>query len=263
MLYHRRMKIGVFDSGIGGITVLSEIQRQFPGHEFFYFGDTANVPYGTKSVTQIKNLCSYAAARIHEFELDLFIVACNTASSLALVELMQELDPTPVIDVVQAGVATIKSHFIKDHPILILGTKATINSRTYKNRLAPLFPNAEIIEQACPLLVPMIEEGWTDHEILRATVREYVRPFVPQKGTALLACTHYPWIQNIFAQELPGWKILDSAHAVADLLREKFLSELNKKGQESSFAWHFSDPDSVAKFAFKTMLGSTPKLETF
>lgn len=243
------------------MTVLTELQRQFGGHEYFYFGDTANVPYGTKSVAQIKTLCSYAATRINAFELDLFIVACNTASSLALDELKSELHPTPVIDVVEAGVATVKKTYKSEEPVLILGTKATINSHTYRNRIQALLPEAKVIEQSCPLLVPMIEEGWTEHEILRATVREYTKSFNKDKGSALLACTHYPWIQKIFAEELPRWKVLDSAHAVADLLRDRHTIE--KKENASTFSWHFSDPDSVAKFAFQDTFGSIPKFKTF
>lgn len=256
------MKIGVFDSGIGGITVLSEIHRQFPGQEFFYFGDTANVPYGTKSVTQIKNLCSYAATRIREFNLDLLIVACNTASSLALEEIAGELHPTPVVDVVQAGVATIKKNFSNNSEVLILGTKATINSHTYKDRIHTVLPYARVMEQACPLLVPMIEEGWNEHKILREVVVEYVKPFTSKSGIALLACTHYPWIKTVFQGELKQFKVLDSAHAVVDLLVEKYSAKLKAKG-ESTFSWHFSDPDSVPSFAFTTDFDFVPDIKTF
>jgi glutamate racemase len=257
-----RLKIGVFDSGIGGITVLSEIHRQFPGQEFYYFGDTANVPYGTKSVTQIKNLCSYAATRIREYNLDLLIVACNTASSLALEEIGTELHPTPVVDVVAAGVATIKNHLTENSDVLVFGTKATINSHTYKNRLHAVLPNTRVIEQACPLLVPMIEEGWNEHKILRDTVFEYVKPFINKKTTALLACTHYPWIKNIFQEELKTSTVLDSAHAVVELLVEKYSAKLKAKG-ESKFHWHFSDPESVASFAFTTDFDFVPDIKTF
>lgn len=257
-----RLKIGVFDSGIGGITVLSEIHRQFPGQEFYYFGDTANVPYGTKSVTQIKNLCSYAATRIREYNLDLLIVACNTASSLALEEIGNELHPTPVVDVVQAGVATIKKNIKENSEVLILGTKATVNSHTYKNRIHTILPNTRVVEQACPLLVPMIEEGWNEHKILRDTVIEYVKPFTNRNAIALLACTHYPWIKNIFQEELKQCAVLDSAHAVVELLVEKYSAKLKAKG-ESKFSWHFSDPESVPSFAFTTDFDFVPDIKTF
>ncbi len=256
------MKIAVFDSGVGGITVLNHLKTQFPTHEFFYFGDNANVPYGTKSVAQIQALCTSAAERIRFMKPDLCVVACNTASSLALTEIRTVLDPIPVLGVVEAGVATVTSLLksavasapAETAPVLILGTKATVKSHVYANHLKAAFPSLQVFEQACPLLVPMIEEGWVDHSLLHQTVNEYVKAYLPLvPGIALLACTHYPWIHAAFVKALPHWRVIDSSVAVAEQLIAQWKFQAtpqNALTAASSFkvSWFFSDPDSVNDF---------------
>jgi glutamate racemase len=272
------VRIGVFDSGIGGVTVLNHLRATFAGHEFFYFGDTANVPYGTKSVAQIKELVKSAAVRIKDKNLDTLIIACNTASSLALFEFKEVLSTIPVIGVVEAGVESVLQSIRKNTeaneqvvresarlsakdsdapPILILGTRATIKSKIYSSLLHDL----KVYEQACPLLVPMIEEGWVDHPVLHQTIQEYVKNYRSEKpGVALLACTHYPWIKDAIASALPGWKIIDSAQAIANRLKRDFVMREHPQDPLSYAAinfsvdapvtWFFSDPESVAPFIF-------------
>ena len=243
------MKIGVFDSGIGGVTVLNELKKRFPGEHYRYFGDTANVPYGTKSETQIRSLVTSAAERILQKGIDALVIACNTASSIAYKEFKYILDTIPLIDVVEAGVMSVL-HNVEGHseqPVLILGTRATIKSGIYGRLLKEKKPELSIHEQECPLLVPMIEEGWVDHPILKATILEYVSPYLKLKpGVALLACTHYPWIKLQFEELMPGWKILDSANAVADILEEKLHKNLHSSQLSFETEWHFSDVEGVS-----------------
>ena len=261
--YRRLMKIGVFDSGIGGVTVLSELKKRFPGEEYLYFGDTANVPYGTKSETQIRTLVSSAAERIKEKGIDALVIACNTASSIAFKDFKFALDPTPLIDVVDAGVTSVLQA-VKNNPtlpILILGTRATVKSRIYSRLLKDQNASLTIHEQECPLLVPMIEEGWTDHPILKSTILEYIAPYLNLKpGVALLACTHYPWIKAQFESLMPGWKVLDSATAVADILEAKLHVNLHSSTAITEVDWYFSDVDGVST---KMLPKNTLKLHHF
>ena len=241
------MRIGIFDSGIGGMTVLNFLKTQLQGHSFLYFGDTANVPYGSKSVAQIKELVSSAALRIKEKNIDALVVACNTASSLGLNEMQEILSPIPVIGVVEAGVQSVLQ--AEKDLVLILGTRATIQSKIYSKLLHSHLSQSTVCEQACPLLVPMIEEGWVNHPILQETIREYVKPYaklsLSHTGVALLACTHYPWIKDAIQKELPGWLVIDSAEAICNQL--KSLWE-DKPSLTAPLEWYFSDPDAIASF---------------
>lgn len=273
------MKIGVFDSGIGGTTVLQELRSRFPDQDFLYFGDTANVPYGTKSPAQIRSLAKAASTYLKSQGVDLLVVACNTASCVAMDDIRQVMGDTPVVGVVEAGVATVIRTMGQsvDLPILILGTRATVRSHTYfhlirsavsintlGNSTANANVNVEVHEQECPLLVPMIEEGWVDHPILHQTVAEYVRPYSSVRpGIALLACTHYPWIKAAFQSALGGWKVVDSAWAMGETLAEVVNQQVSasktqttsKAQNQGELKWHFTDPESVPQFIFK-QLGS-------
>ena len=257
------MRLGVFDSGIGGITVLNELKIRFPEHEFLYFGDTANVPYGTKSENQIQTLVTSAAERMKQKNIDALVIACNTASSIAYAQFKKVLGPIPLIDVVAAGVESILRVLVDPSlPILILGTRATVKSHIYSRLLLEENAKLEIHEQACPLFVPLIEEGWQDHPALLLTVQEYVKKYQNlTPGIALLACTHYPWIKKHIEAELPAWAVIDSAHAVADLITEKLAIESQPRtGATARVRWYFSDPDSVTQKIVN--FASTP-LESF
>ncbi len=257
------MKIGVFDSGIGGVTVLKELTSRFPNEDFFYFGDNANLPYGTKSPEQIKNLAVSAASYISGQNVDALVVACNTASCIAIDEIRKVMgEKMPVFSVVDAGIESVVTHFKKlqsaQAPILILGTRATVRSHTYLNLIrSRLGVEVQIIEQECPLLVPMIEESWIKHRILEETTKEYLKPYFQLPGgVALLACTHYPWIKEIFEKLLPGWLVFDSAVAMGEMLSKHF-SQVSKipNGTNPEVHWQFSDPESVPAFV---LLDSKP-----
>lgn len=253
------MKIGVFDSGVGGMTVLSELRRAFGAQQFVYLGDTAHVPYGTKSPAQVIQLSVDCASLLKSKGVDAVVVACNTASSLALPEIQKTCGSSVrVIGMVEPGVKAAASAHQKmgvpRAPILVLATRATVKSGAYGSRLRAL--GLTVIEQACPLLVPMIEEGWTDHAVLHQTIAEYVKPHqeAHSVGVALLGCTHYPWIQDAFEKALPGWTAVNSASAVAEHLKaEGGLAPTSGPGQVE---WIFTDPDAIPAFVSPAIVSS-------
>ena len=244
------MKIAIFDSGIGGVTVLKEFIHSLPEHDYLYFGDTANVPYGSKSPSHIKKLVTEASKKISRFKPDVLIVACNTASSIALNEFKKNMS-APVISVVDAGIASIKNESIRapKKPILILGTSTTIKSRVYSKLLNKAKIKTKVLEQACPLLVPIIEQGWINHAVLKLTLKEYLKSHKAHgPGIALLGCTHYPWAQHEIQKQLKGWVILNSAISVLNLVRKQFnlpSTPKSKKSKSPPIKWYFSDPQSV------------------
>jgi glutamate racemase len=257
------MKIGVFDSGVGGITVLSELKKKLPPSvRFVYLGDTAHVPYGPKSSAQIQKLSVDAVEILKSKGIDVLVVACNTAASHAMPAIRAVMAPIPVFGVVEPGIQAALSalkELKKGSPLLVLATRATVRSQAYskalkKVRLRKSAP-ISIFEQACPLLVPIIEEGWLDHPVLHQTIAQYVKPFLKKKpGVALLGCTHYPWIHSAFERALPGWTVVNSAWAVAQYLERS--SWFKKKGKKvtskgKAIEWIFTDPEVVPEFARK------------
>ena len=244
------MRVAVFDSGMGGITVLKELRKNFPNFDFFYYGDTANVPYGTKSAIQIKSLVKTATIEIKNKNVDAMVIACNTASCIALDECREIMGIIPVYNVVDAGINTI-TRILKNNlakPILILGTKATVRSKTYSNSLKKIFNDSIIVvEQECPLLVPMIEEGWIDHPIMQLTVDEYTKNYrALAPGIAFLACTHYPWIKTAFEKSLPGWKVIDSAALVVEALSQDSNLKISNGNHPGKLEWFLTDQEIIS-----------------
>ena len=215
------MKVGVFDSGIGGLTVVKSLLEHQLFEEIIYFGDTARVPYGTKDKNTIIRYAIEAVEFFKNFELDMIIVACNTVSAYALDE-MNESASCPVIGVVEAGVlATANSVKEKDANVLIIGTNATINSKAYEDALqVQNFSNLHA--KATPLLVPLVEEEILSGEILNATLKHYFSKL--EKPQALiLGCTHFPLLskelQEYFGQET---QLIHSGDAIVEYLQNKF-----------------------------------------
>ena len=257
-------RIGVFDSGVGGITVLQALRTRFPALEVVYLGDTANVPYGTKSPAQIEKLSRHCAGLLKAQGIQALVVACNTASSLALPAIREEVgSDIEVIGMVEPGVASVMEK-CRDTlgPILLLATRATVRSGAYRHAfqaaLAQSPESREILEQSCPLLVPMIEEGWLNHPILTATIDEYINSHLAAPtGVALLGCTHYPWIRSVIASRMPGWEVVDSAEATATYfagkLANRLSAEASNPGARGTLQWIFTDPDAVPAFARNLM----------
>jgi glutamate racemase len=222
---NRARAIGVFDSGIGGLTVLKELVATLPAEDFIYLGDTARLPYGTKSNEIIIRYSRENTEFLLAKGIKLLVVACNTASAVALGEIGRDTI-VPVVGVIEPGArAAIAAS--RNGKIGVIGTEATIASSAYTRAIQQLRPGVEIYTRACPLLVPLVEEGWTDNEIAERTVAYYLESLKASGiDTLLLGCTHYPLLRDLFRRVLgPGVRIVDSATATAAAVNER-LNEL-------------------------------------
>ncbi len=230
--------IGIFDSGVGGLTVCKEIIRQLPGENLIYLGDTARVPYGTKSAQTVERYALEAAGFLVEQGVKLLVVACNTASAVALPALRERYQ-LPVIGVIEPG-ARRAVHSL-NRRIGVIGTEGTINSGRYEEAIRTLLPDAEVFSAACPLFVPLAEEGWADHEVARLASLEYLQPLIAaQIDTLVLGCTHYPLLRNTLQQVLgPSVLLVDSAEetarCVAELFRAQGLERPEHGGQRDFY----------------------------
>jgi len=231
--------IGVFDSGIGGLTVVRALARLLPHEDIVYLGDTARTPYGTKSP---ETICRYAqenAAFLLDKGIKCLVVACNSVSAVALPELEQQL-PVPVIGVIEPG-AQAAVRATRNGKVGVIGTEATIASNAYTRALKALRPDLEIYTRACPLFVPLAEEGWTENDVARAAARRYLAS-LRRSGidTLVLGCTHYPLLAGVIAEVLgPTVTLVDSAgttaQAVRGMLRQQKLARKDNGGTLSFF----------------------------
>lgn len=207
--------IGVFDSGLGGLTVARAIMERLPYESIIYFGDTARVPYGPKSPDTVRRYSREIGAYLHGEQVKAIVVACNTATAHGLAALRAEL-PIPVLGVIEPGArAAVAS--APAGQIGVLGTAGTIRSGAYERAIREIAPAARIVSQACPLFVPLIEEGWVDHEATRLVVREYLAPLEAAHVEAVvLGCTHYPHIAALITEAVgAGVRLVDSARETA------------------------------------------------
>jgi glutamate racemase len=213
--------VGVFDSGIGGLTVLKELTAALPNEDFIYLGDTARLPYGTKSNEVIVRYSKENTGFLLARGIKMLVVACNTSSAVALDAIAGDT-MVPVIGVIEPGArAAVKAS--RNGKIGVIGTEATIASGAYTRAIQRLSPRAEIYTRACPLLVPLAEEGWTDNAVAEMTVAHYLES-LKRSGidTLLLGCTHYPLLREMFVKILGARvKIVDSATATAEAVRER------------------------------------------
>jgi glutamate racemase len=207
--------IGVFDSGIGGLTVARELMRQLPSESIIYFGDTARVPYGPKSPDTVRRYSREIAAYLRERGVKALVVACNTATAHALGTLQAE-ESMPVVGVVQPGARAAVSAS-RGGRIGVIGTVGTIRSGAYERAIRALRPDAHVIARPCPLFVPLVEEGWLEHEATRMVAREYLGAFASERvDTLVLGCTHYPLLKPLIAEVLgPEVALIDSAEQTA------------------------------------------------
>lgn len=217
----RARPIGVFDSGIGGLTVLRALTEELPDEDYIYLGDTARLPYGTKSNEVITRYSRENTEFLLAKGIKMLVVACNTASAVALSAIAHDT-VVPVIGVIEPGAqAAVKAS--RSGRIGVIGTEATIASGAYTRAIQQIRPRAEIYTRACPLLVPLVEEGWTDNEIAERTVSYYLESLKASGiDTLLLGCTHYPLLRPVFERVLgPQVKIVDSATATASVVRSQ------------------------------------------
>lgn len=249
--------IGVFDSGVGGLTVVKELIKEVPNEDIIYFGDTARVPYGTKSPSTVKRFSIENTLFLLKFNVKLIVIACNTSSAIGL-SALQKFFSIPIIGVIKPGAkAAIRS--TRNGRVGVIGTYATISSGAYEKEIKHLNNNIKVFGQSCPLFVPLVEEGWTNDGVAQTVAAKYLNPLKKKKiDTLILGCTHYPLlestVQNVMGKEV---KLVDSAEETAkeakDLLEECGLkSDSKKRGRLKIYV---SDEPAKISVSAKRFLG--------
>lgn len=233
--------IGIFDSGVGGLTVVKEVFKALPNEEIVYLGDTARVPYGTKSLETIKRFSIENVKFLMRFNVKLIIVACNTSSSISL-PILRNTFKIPIVGVIKPGVKKALS-LTKNCKVGIIGTPATVKSRTYEKEIKQISKDIKVFSKACPLFVPLAEEGWTNGSITSEIAKKYLKSFSRKKiDTLVLGCTHYPLLKNVISKAIgKSVRIIDSASSVVDevkdILKAKgILSNTSRKPKHIFFA---------------------------
>ncbi len=235
--------VGVFDSGVGGLTVAREIMRQLPEENIVYFGDTARVPYGSKSQDNIIRFSRQIIHFLQSKKVKAIVIACNTASALALDTVKDEID-IPIIGVIVPGArAALKE--TKNGKIGVVGTEATIKSETYTKVIRSMNPEAQVKGKACPLFVPLVEEGFAKHRITEEVIDIYISEFKDTDiDTMILGCTHYPLLRSRIMAYL-GEKVhivnpaYETAMELKDILETSGIA--NHSGKAASYEFYVSD----------------------
>ena len=214
-----RQPIGIFDSGIGGLTVVKAVMEELAQESIVYFGDTASVPYGTKSKTTIVKFSLENVEFLLRFGVKCIVIACNTSSSWALPTLRKYFK-VPIIGVIRPGAAAAVRQ-TRNKRIGVIGTNATVNSRAYDAAIQRLDPAVKVFSQSCPLFVPLVEEGWLNGDISRCVAERYLQPLLRQRiDTLILGCTHYPLLASTIQRVMgPDVTLVDSARQTANEVR--------------------------------------------
>ena len=250
--------IGVFDSGFGGLTVLRALLQRMPHARFAFLGDTARLPYGSKSRRTIARYASESAQfLVREQGAEFLVIACNTASALAL-DAIQDAVPVPVLGVIEPGASAARAASVSGD-VLVIATDATVQSHAYAAACAA--QGLRAMEKACPLLVPLVEEGWVDHPVTAEVIRIYLDELTRDAAAAglvpdtlVLGCTHYPLLRPLIERAVPeGMRVIDSAEAAADAAVRRFGVRVEAEGAGNTSTMR--DPrlrcfatDSVEKF---------------
>ena len=228
------LPIGIFDSGVGGLTVYRALHDRLPGERFVYLGDTARVPYGTKSLRTVERYAVENARFLAARGVKLLVVACNTASALALPAVSAGVS-VPVVGVIEPGArAAVEASAGKG--LGVIATEATVQSGAYRRAIHRLAPGVEVVERACPLFVALAEEGWAETEVARAVAAEYLRDLRGRVDALVLGCTHYPILRRVIGETLgAGVRLIDSGEAAARVVE----ALLEREGlRRSSFDTH-------------------------
>jgi glutamate racemase len=246
--------IGIFDSGVGGLTVLKALRERLPDENFVYLGDTARLPYGTKSAASILRYAIQAARHLQQRNIKLLVIACNTASAVALEDLQTELQPLPVMGVVHPG-ASAAVHACPAGRHLVLATEATVALHAYGNAILALDKDARVEELACELLVALAEEGWTTGGIAEAVVGHYLQPFLAgtndfRPESIILGCTHFPILRAAIRRVVgEGLSIVDSAGTTAKAVAERLKSEALTRNAAGGGRMELLATDGTRRFA--------------
>lgn len=221
----RNSPLGVFDSGIGGLTVAAALRELMPTENIFYIGDTARVPYGGKTRQTIERYASEITGLLLAERAKIIVVACNTASALAVPKLEQELR-VPIIGVIEPGARAAAAATRKGH-VGVIGTYATVYSRAYELAIHAINPEIRVTSQPCPMLVPLIEEGWLDDTITDQVIRRYLEKMIREEiDTLVLGCTHYPLLKEAIQRFVgPEITLVDSAHNCAAAVKKLLAKE--------------------------------------
>jgi glutamate racemase len=246
----RRKPIGIFDSGIGGLTVAKEIMNLLPHENIVYFGDTARVPYGSKSKETITRFAKEGVSFLMKQDVKMIVIACNTVSATCLEEL-QEMLPVPVVGVIEPGArAAVKA--TRNGRVGVIGTERTVKSGAYEKAIQTLNGTIKIFSKACPLFVPLVEEGWLENEVAYHTAKIYLDPLQKEGiDTLVLGCTHYPLLKPTLKKVVGDGVILvdsalETAREVAGILFEKCLNREKKDAPSYQF-FVSDDPDRFVK----------------
>ncbi|OIN96970.1 glutamate racemase [Candidatus Desantisbacteria bacterium CG1_02_38_46] len=241
--------IGIFDSGIGGLTVAKEIFACLPREDIVYFGDTARVPYGTKSPQTVKKFSCSNTKFLMSQKVKIVIVACNTASATSFGKLRAEFPSIPIIGVIGPAVK-LALMCTKNKKIGVIGTESTISSNAYLKEIRKFKSNVSLFGQSCPLFVPLVEEGWIDRKETLLIAKKYLTPLKRKKIDALiLGCTHYPMLKSVIKKIMgKGVAVIDSARAVAEKCK-KVLEEKGLFNGKKRNGWHkFFVSDNPLRF---------------
>jgi glutamate racemase len=267
----RNLPIGIFDSGVGGLTVYKALHERLPNERFVYLGDTARVPYGTKSLATVERYAVENSRFLEAHGIKLLVVACNTASALALPAIRTAIK-VPVIGVIEPG-SRAAVEVAQGANIGVIATEATIQSGAYAKAIASMGASGQVIERACPLFVSLAEEGWANSDVARIVARDYLSEFTKTTlGALVLGCTHYPILREVISDTVgTNVKLIDSGAATArdvesllqssDLTHEDALA-LYQERQLCDDLDHFYVTDAAERFAkvAERFLGSAPSV---
>jgi glutamate racemase len=267
----RNLPIGIFDSGVGGLTVYKALHERLPNERFVYLGDTARVPYGTKSLATVERYAVENSKFLEAHGIKLLVVACNTASALALPAIRKAIK-VPVIGVIEPGSRAAVA-VAQGANIGVIATEATVQSHAYAKAIASMAATSRVIERACPLFVSLAEEGWANSDVARIVARDYLGEFKQTTlGALVLGCTHYPILKDVISDTVGGEiTLIDSGAATArdvesllessDLTHEDALA-LYQERQLCDDLDHFYVTDAAERFAkvAERFLGSAPSI---
>ena len=243
MTISKQRPIGVFDSGVGGLTVVRALMERLPNENIVYFGDTARVPYGVKSRNTIEDFSLQIVDFLLQNQVKALVIACNTIAAVAGAKVQQMAGNMPVLSVIEAGAQAALATTRNNH-IGVIATNTTVNSNAYARAIHAHNPDTRILSQAAPLLVPLVEEGWLDHEVTRLTVREYLKPLlVDDIDTLVLGCTHFPLLKPLIGKEAQNVALVDSAITTAEATAQALAQAglLNTENDSPDYRFYVSD----------------------
>jgi len=249
------IKVGVFDSGVGGLTVLKELLKVSEGVEYYYLGDTARVPYGIRSEDRIKKYAHGGVNFLRKFDIDLLVVACNTVSARALDFLRDRFPDLEIYGVIEPAVERVLK--VSKEVVGVIGTPATVGSGIYK-KLIEERSNLKVLQKETPLFVPLVEEGLLEGTVAETVIKHYLSEWSGKIDTLLLGCTHYPLLKGSIKKLFPDWFIVDSAATLAGTLKSK----LNTGGGKNKLNLYFTDKGAFLRKVI-SLLGLNGEINEF